>query len=309
MFVVEVPGVKVVYLGPLGDMGLGNPEGIPSSLAHADEATLRRHAQGIINSIVAVTNRKACGCIDGRECLHNGDGSPADERRGQVGASGSSFEVGYNSDASIVLDSMAAGDPFWVTVEKADKTAFDAVASHTGGCGGVNGAIMDNYSIAQKSSVMDTTEVLAALPEVQAFTGYVYTKQAGDHVKSRSLRTARALEANWSGPEYVKYVEKTNPAGVQVLVEDKASPHNGHREPSVIAVLSRGRNKTVSKNKMNSAGNGRPFVWNIDASWDMAKRLNPQQPGLAFVASVAKHVAVCDRLPSDQTPFFFVVVD
>ena len=309
MFAVEVPGVKVVYVARLGDLGLGNPDGIPSALALADEARLRQHAYGIINSIVAVTNKKACGCIDGRECLHNGDGSAADERRGQVGASGLSFEVGYNSDAAVVVESMALKDPFWVTVDRADKAAFDAPASHTGGCGGVNGAVVDNEAIAETPAIMKAVATIASLPEVQAFTGFTYVKEAGDLVKERSLGAAKILSESWTGPAYVEHIEATNPAGVQVLAVDESAAFKGHAEPSVVAVLSLGRDKTVSKNKMNEGGQGRPFVWNIDASWDMAERINPERPGVAFVANVAKHVAVCNRLPSDKTPFFFVVID
>ncbi|MDX2776080.1 hypothetical protein PV379_01765 [Streptomyces caniscabiei] len=312
MIEVRRPGIKVAYVGRLGDLGdhgLGNPKGIPSSLALASDSDLRRHAEGIADAVVTITNRKACGCIDGRECLHNGDGSQADERRGIVSGSGSALETGLNSDAEVTRGAGESEDAFWKAADAADKKAFETSAAHTGGCGGLNGAKEDNEAIAINADIMKVAGVLVALPDVRAFTGATFTDSMGARIKVRAGRTAELLSKFWDGPAYAERVKKNNPAGLQVLKVDASAPFKGHAEPSVLIVLSRTRDKTVSKVVMAASGHGRPFVWNIDASWDMAVRLNPENPAEAFVANVAKHVAVCDRLPSDKTPVFFVVID
>ena len=75
-------------------------------------------------------------------------------------------------------------------------------------------------------------------------------------------------------------------------------------------VLSRGRDKTVSQDTAQKLGLGRPFVSNLDASYDVAIQLGMGEDAAvrrALIANLAKHVAVADRLASPETPVGLLV--
>jgi hypothetical protein len=306
---------SVRFIGRLQDLGIGNPSGIPSELADADNERLTEYGEKIMESLDDVTDLSHYGCIDGRFCKCNADGSKPEVRRRQVGGTGLLPEVALNSDASI-LDTIEDKDDVGnvVNVIEADYQAKTGVkrSAHLGRCGGVLGAVVDNRAISENPAIMDTVEAIMSLPEVIEYTDVPYDNKAAAHVSERAGMTADWLELHgWDGETYVDGVREEEPAGVEDLeVED--DEYGGHKEPAIAIVVSRGEvKKSLSEAKMKELGITAPFVINIDASVDMAEAMSGQQgeegKKKALIANLAKHVAVANRLPSDKTPIFLLV--
>lgn len=299
---------NVLLLGRLGDLNLGNPTGIPSSLQYATREELEVYGQGLLAAVVPVTDSHHFTCIDGRRCKSNADGSHVEHRRAQVGGTGAAVEIALNA-ASPLLDQQATLGHEIHVIE--DALGVVKRSAHLGGCGGVNGAIADNRTIAEKDAIMAAVDAIMSVPEVHAFAGFDYNDQTALKIRHRAVNTAAWLEKNkWDGQVYVDGAYKESPDGVEDL-ETFDNGFSGHEEPALVLVLSTTRDKTVSPDETERLGMGRPFVANIDASLDVAIQLGSDDTEAiqaAFMANLAKHVAVADRLPSRETPVYLLIV-
>lgn len=293
---------KVYYLGRTGDLSLGNPEGIPSKLAEATEAELVDYGQKLLDRLAQVTDARHCGCIDGRHCKHNGDGSAPEIRYRRVSGSGANFETALNSGAS-VLDTIDLEAPLEVMTDAVDEhvtrtTGFEKSA-HQGGCGGLNGAIEDNEIIAQDPAVSAATRALSQHEAVAPAIETTFDTDSVETVSQRAGGTAALLSGKgWKGQAYVDRVVESEPAGVAVLEADDSTFH-GHAEDAIAVVVG---DKTVDMDNV--------FVWNLKASIDVARGLAGQrgEQGYkeALIAEFMKHLAVSSRLASDKTPVYII---
>ncbi len=291
---------KGLYVGRLGDLGLGNPEGIPSRYAEYSKEQLDEIAEQNARSLTEPTDLSCTACIDGRCTLHNADGSPAEVRKRRVGGSASNLGVMLNADASVTA-TFDMNASIGELVQIADDAAGERSA-HTGGCGGANGEITDNELIATEPKIMAAVKALMAIPAVREALGFDYSEVLGQRVVDNAGKTAVFLRAKgWDGQRYVDGVLAQNPRGVEELeVDHDDHKFHGHKEPSVSIVLG---NKTMP---LDHDG----FVWNVEATLEFAEQVAGQRGDEGFqqavIADIAKHMAVCKRLPSEETPVFLL---
>ncbi len=299
---------KAVVIGRLRDLGLGNPDGIPSSLAEASEDELQQVAERDNERLVEPNDLSCTNCIDGRTCKCNADGSEPRIRLRRVGGSASNLGVALNAEASITetLNSDSAlGD---------DIAIIDKVvgyrSAHLGGCGGANGEIADNRAIHEKPNVMNAVKALLSIPEVTEYLQLDAIKQSlGDEafgalfetVRDNAGKTADFLESKgWDGQKYVDGVAVEYPENVADLEVDDDKYH-GHKEPKLTII--------IGDMTMPLEDDG--FTWNLKATKEVAEKLSGQSGArgyaLATIADVAKHISVADRLPSDKTPVILQV--
>lgn len=307
---------KVIIVGRLGQLNLGNKEGIPSRYREATVEELQEMAEEKARRLLLPTDLKATGCIDGRKKLRNMDGSSPEIRLRRVGGSASNLGVALNAEASF-MDTLDPEAPLEEQIDAIDKyvaelTGFDRSA-HTGGCGGANGEVEDNEAINGNPAILDATEAFLAIPEVQAFfmAGHeedfldpeteelrpLFTSDLAERVREASGKTAEFLKAKgWVGQKYVDGVTKENPQGVEDLeVDHDDHKYHGHKEGAILAVLG---DETYSEDD--------DFVWNLKASKKVAEALSGQRGSegyaQALIAEIAKHLATSSRLASTETP-------
>lgn len=297
-----------LLIGRLGDLGLGNPQGIPSSLATATNEALTTYGQTLLGAVVDVTDPHHFTCIDGRRCRGNADGSHTEYRRAQVSGTGAAVEVALNANSPLIEAQATLGHEIHVIEQALGDIKRSA---HLGGCGGVNGAVADNHAIAEKDAIMQAVDAIMSLPDVRTFVGFGFDDRTARTIRQRAAGTAKWLqEHDWDGQTYVDGARDESADGVEDL-ETFDNGFGGHEEPALVLVVSTTRSKTVSPDETERLGLGRPFVANIDASLDVAVQLGKgvaTDVQAAFIANLAKHVAVADRLPSRQTPVYLLVV-
>lgn len=295
--------IKIAYLGRLEDLGLGNPDGIPSKLAEATEADLELFGERLLASSKPIEDFEHDSCIDGRHTNNNGDGSKAQVRERHVSGSASNVEIAMNAGAS-VLDTVPEGASLAETVETIDDfvSAMSGKkrSAHTEGCGGANGAIVHNQLIASDEAPLKATEAVMSIPEVQTLTGTDYQAELGEAVRSQASKTAAWLEANnWVGRTYVESVGKNEPAGLEELQGGDDAFH-GHAEDALVIDLR--ANEVVSLDDV--------FVVSMSAIIKKAEALAGQRGEAgytqALIADIAKHMAVAKVLPSTKTPVYLI---
>ncbi len=305
---------RVKYIGALEELGLGAQEGIPSELRDSDETARHEYGDRVADALREVTDMQHYGCIDGRVCLHNADGSSPEVRRRQVGGTGLVVEVALNSGASI-LDTINDKESLPETITAVEKY-YESVtgvrrSAHSGGCGGVLGAYADQKDVAENPAVMEAVKAIMEIPEVYEYTGIRFNADSASAVAKRAAHTATWMEAQgWNGATYVEGVRKDDPSGVEEL-EVGDDKFQGHREPALVLVLSTGeKSYGISDAALAETGTTPPFVVSLDASLEMAKALGGQrgEDGVreALIANLAKHVAVADRLPEIKTPVYLI---
>lgn len=301
---------KAVVIGRLKDLGLGNPEGIPSSLNRASNEELQAIAEHDNDRLVVPSDESVTACIDGRYCKGNADGSDAKVRLRRVGGSASNTGAAFNADASITQTIDLAGSLNDITDEIDDLVGYRS--AHLGGCGGANGEIADNMAIHETPAIIDAAKALLAIPEVAEYLGVDSIKQEigdaaydalFDRVKENGAKTAALLESKgWNGQSYVDRVKRSYPENVEDLeVDHNDEKFHGHKEPKLTII--------VGDLTMPLDDDG--FTWNLKASKAFAEAMAGQRGRegylQALIADVAKHMAVASRLPSDETPVFLQV--
>lgn len=294
---------NVTYLGRLGELGLGNPDGIPSRLAEASESDLELYGERLLENSKAVTDFEYDGCIDGRHTTCNADSSPAEVRERHVSGSASNTEIAMNAEAS-VLDTIDDNAPLAEVVETVDEfvaaTSGKKRAAHTGGCGGANGAIVHNELIGSDPAVLGAAKTVMNLPDVAAATGVTYDESLGEAVRQQAPKTAAWLRDNgWDGQAYVDKTVAKEPRGVEDLQTSDDKFH-GHAEDAVVIDLRDG--VAVDMDDV--------FVISGSSIVKKAKALAGQRGEAgykqALIADFAKHMAVAKVLPSDKTPVFLI---
>lgn len=302
---------QAMYIARLGDLNLGNPKGIPSSLRNATNEEVWQYFHDMLKAVVRVTDRHHFTCIDGRKCVCNADRSSSQIRRAQVSGTGAMLEQAWNADAPLV-DELRVDEHDVYALAQAIENAIGVVkrSAHLGRCGGVAGAVADNHAIGEKPAILDAVRAMMELEPVRSFTSVRFDAKAAAAVRRRAPRTANRLERlGWDHDMFIKHVVEESPSGVEDL-KTFDNGFGGHEEPAIVFVLSRGRDKTVSQDTAQKLGLGRPFVSNLDASYDVAIQLGMGEDAAvrrALIANLAKHVAVADRLASPETPVGLLV--
>jgi len=291
---------KAIVLGRLQDFGLGNPEGIPSSLANASHAELQEIADRDNEALVEPNDFTCTACVDGRKCIHNADGSEPKLRLRRVGGSASNYGVALNADASIVAV-LNPEAPLGEQINTVDDF-MGYRSAHLGGCGGAIGEIADHEAIHQKSAVLAAVKAFMAVPEVREYLGVDYTDELGERVRVNAGKTAEYLRTmGWDGQKYVDGVKDEVPENVEDLETDPNDhKFHGHKEAKLTVIIG---DKTSAQND--------EFVWNLCASKEVAEKLAGQrgEEGYtqAIIAELAKHFAVVDRLPVGELPVILQV--
>jgi len=293
-----------VFIGRLGDLGLGNPEGIPSAYAEASDEELNELAQSQVERLVPVADETALACIDGRHTNRNADGSPATARLRRVGGSAANFGTALNSNSS-VLDTFSGDDTFGHRIHLADEFVENATgyerSAHLGGCGGAKGEVKHQRLIAQNPAIMGTVRAIMDIPDVAEYFGVHFDSDLAELVRANAEKTADYLEANsWSGDQYVAGVEEDNARGVEDLeVDHDDHSFHGHKENTLTIIIG---DETLDGDD--------DFVWNLKASMEVAKALSVGRGKdgyiQALIAELAKHAAVADDLPGPGTPVILV---
>ena len=291
---------KAIVVGRLKDFGLGNPEGIPSSLAGASDVELQEIADRDNEALVEPNDFTCTACVDGRTCLHNADGSEPKIRLRRVGGSASNYGVALNADASIV----ATLNPEASLGEQINKVDdfIGYRSAHLGGCGGANGEIADHELIHGKPAVLAAVKAFMAVPEVREYLGVDYSDELGERVRENAGKTAEYLKSmGWDGQKYVDGVKEDAPDNVEDLETDPNDhKFHGHKEAKLTIIIG---DKTSAQDD--------EFVWNLRASKEVAEKLAGQRGKegytQALIAELAKHFAVVNRLPVGELPVILQV--
>ena len=293
---MEQTDEKVIMVGTLSDLGLGNPDGIPSKYTNSTPEELQTVAENDLEMLVAPNDLSCTACIDGRRTISNADGSEAKVRLRRVGGSASNLGVALNGEASVV-DTFSQDDSLGSWVKAVDAIGGSRSA-HRGGCGGANGEVDDNRAIHDNPAVLGATRALMEIPEVKAYLGVGYSDELAERVRQNAAKTARLLEENgWNGQAYVDGVVATDPDHVEDLeVDHEDVQFHGHKEATLKIIIG---DKTYPGDD--------EFVWNLRASKEICEKLAGQRGTEGYqqllIAEIAKHMAVAHRLPSDKTPF------
>ncbi len=290
------------YVGRLGELGIGNPDGIPSKLKDATEQELNEYGEKLVAHVADVTDKAHLGCIDGRNCQCNADGSDPEVRMGRVGGTAANVEVAFNADAPVIADispDAEIGEIVGTVDGVVEEKAGIKRSAHLGGCGGANGAIEDNENIAANDKLADVVGALFSHPAIKPhIDATIDISEDWKPVKQRAAQTAGLLkQAGWVGQEYVDGVKSDEPQGVEDL-ETADDPYHGHAEDALAIVVGE---RTIEMPNV--------FVWNIEASKEAAAALaggDPEAYKRLLIAEFAKHVAVADRLPSSDTPVYVI---
>jgi hypothetical protein len=179
-------------------------------------------------------------------------------------------------------------------------TGFDRSA-HLGGCGGANGEVDDNEAINTNPNILAAVKTFMEIPEVREYLGVGYNDELGERIRVNAGKTAQMLKkAGWVGQKYVDSVVETNPRGVEELeVDHDDEKFHGHKENGLAVIIG---DKTLDVDN--------EFVWNLKASKEAARALAGQrgEEGYqqALIAEIAKHFAVANRLPGQDTPVFLL---
>ena len=276
-----VEAFRPIFIGRLRDLGLGNPEGIPSRLADATAEELEDYADLLIRQLEPATVSDSFSCIDGREIVATADGAAPEVRLRRVGGSAANYGVALNAGMNVA------------NPKEADELTETKRSAHTENCGGANGEVADNEAISEDPKILSAAEVFLSIPEVARHFGVSFDDEAAEAIKNNAAMTAARQKAEgWSGQAYVDEVASDQPASVDSLQGDAEHPFNGHDEDALVVIIG---NKTLR--------NG-DFVWNLDASKKAIDGLvkHGGDRTRLTIAETAKHLKVGDRLPSDTTP-------
>lgn len=293
---------SAIYIGRLGDLGLGNPDGIPSRLKDASPEELRAFGEELLDELTPPTDTEHWACIDGRHVLQNADGSEAEIRLRHVGGTASTLGIALNSGAKIEgLDpTQPLGDNIEVVDEFLEKTIGVKPSAHQGGCGGAKGEVDDNEAIASTPEPTKAAEALLGIPEVHEHTGVTFDEVDAQAVATNAVATAQYLkESGWEGQKYVDGVVNREPAGVEDLEVDHDHDFHGHQEDALVIVLGE---ETLPRDDI--------FVLNMETVIAEARALAQGDETVyrrAIIAGVAKHMNVGKRLPSPDTPVYVLV--
>jgi hypothetical protein len=299
---------QVIYLGRLGDLGLGNPEGIPSRLAEASESDIQAYGENLAKSLDVISDNSHDGCIDGRCVMCNADGSAPEIRQRQVGGSGARVEESMNAEAEL-LAKIDLDAPIQDIAKQVDdyfeQETSVKPSAHTGVCGGVGGAIEDNEEIGNNPAILGVTQTFMGISEIANFTEMKFDEGAADKVRIQAPKTAQFLRSKkWIGQDYVDSVTSREPAGVEEL-ETADDQYKGHSENALVVVLS--HDKSISEDKLKALNLGDVFVWTLKRSVEKAHAAGgPERATQYLIANIAKHMAVANRLPSDKTPVYII---
>lgn len=290
-----------IVIGRPKDLGIGNPEGIPSVYARASDEALRAIAEQDNKELVLPNDLSCTACIDGRKCLQNADGSEAKIRLRRVGGSAPNLAVAMNAEAPVAatLDHDTSLDDLTTIVD--EVVGYES--AHLDGCGGANGEVKHTRAINEKPAILAAVKTFMSLPIVRQYLGVGYDDELGDRVRAQAAKTADFLEAKgWNGQAYVDKVTARHPENVVDLEVDYTDTRfHGHRESKITIIIGDYTSAQTDE-----------FVWNLKATKDAAKKLAGSDSNArykqALIAEIAKHFAVVDDLPSDETPIILQVV-
>lgn len=303
------------YLGSLRDFGLGNPSGVTSELADANRETREEYGKTLLEAIAPVTDFAHYSCGDGRECLSNADGSAPEIRKRHFGGTGTLAEIAMNGDAPVVdtISTETSMDGIGDIVQNHFAKINGVLPSAHYECAAVDGSIAHNQFIAESEAPVKFAEAIMEHSEVIAFSGLGYDENLAGKVRDEASKTAQLEQAkSWNGKHYVEITAVEEPAGVERLDVDENHEFGGHNEGTVVLVLSRNREKSISRQKLKELGLLDALVLNVDASVDVAKSLNGRRGdeggAQLLIADLAKVAAIAKSLPSEDTPVYLLVV-
>lgn len=302
---------KVVYLGRLSDFELGNPEGIASSLESPEE--IEAYGREVGECIRPITDAQHVGCIDGRFCIGNADGSEPQVRARVVSGTGSASETAILG-GSPIMDTIDPSTPQVEVMKKLDAhleaTLHIKPSSHTATCGGEKGMPEDAEAIADTADprVARASEALMDQEDVKRSTGIGFDRGLlGGIAENAGAQAMRLRAEGWQADTYVNSVKAREPQGVEVLdAGAPGAPHHGHAEPGIFIVLDKG--VSVSEAELKARGLKSPFVWNMQTSLEFAEAFGgargEQGVTQAFMANVLKHIATSARLAAPNIPIY-----
>ena len=291
---------QAIVLGRVKDLGIGNPDGIPSILAEASLAELQDIASQDNEALVEPDDLLCTACIDGRRRLCNADGSPSRTRLHRVDGSASNLGVALNGGAPIVerLDPNAT---LGQDIETIDEF-IGYRSAHLGGCGGANGEIRNNRDINQNPAILAAVKALMDIPVVRQYLGASYDDELAERVRVAAGGTADFLESKgWNAKTYIDGVVGDCPENVEDLeVDEDDVLYHGHHENKLTIIVG---DKTSAQCD--------EFVWNLKASKAVAEKMAGSRGHEGYtqvlIAELAKHIAVTHELVGADTPVFLQV--
>lgn len=300
--------LRPVYLGTLADFGLGNPEGIPTSLRSDKE--VEEYALLVTRSFVPITDRRHLGCIDGRRVVTQADGSDYVARGRQAGGILSAFITAELGD-SMLLQTAQQYTPrqrqqFVEDYFAGQVDGYD-ISSHSEGCGAALKAA-EHVRSAAKPEVARAIQALLAQPDISDILSAQFNSREMSKVTDNAHRLAEVLsDTEWSGEDFCRDAKAKNPTGFEHLEGDPTHRFHGHNEP-IIGIVASPDEITADKQWFDARGIENPFLVTLQDTRRIARLLPSVQSGQvptidqAVMANLAFHLGVSDNLPHPDMP-------
>ncbi len=302
---------QVMFIGRLEQFGLGNPNGIPSSLETQEQ--LDEHARGLSQSLTENQNSSIVGCIDGRTVIGYADENAsyaAVDRSAGGTFSDSVMALTSKSDVLKLVQSQNAQD-ICDEVESmvGDVVGTEGKCSHDMGCGACNGAVNHLRSM-NSAPVKDTAAALMNLGPVAEVLDTEFDAIAADEVGLEAEKLADWFETEaWDGSEYTERAKQSNPQGLEKLNGSPDMPFSGHAEDAIGIVVD--KTAVISETLMRENNVSDTFVLTLGRLEKVADTLAGQR-GLdgkqqAAISGVMWNLAVANNLCHPNMPIFAIV--
>lgn len=300
-----------VYLGRLGDLGLGSEGGIKSPL-ETDEQ-VHEYAQKYAQCLAASSaDPSRVACIDGRVGEGFEDGSAYQPLDRAAGGTFADYVMAKASRADITK--VVVGESLLDETDEIESAVGQQVGtagkcSHGKGCGACNRAV-EHMQVAAGSPVMSATEALMNQPDINRLTGISFNAEIAEEVSDGFRELAQELEnRSWDGAAYTNRAVEQNPRGVERLAGESTQPHHGHKEAAIEIVVD--ANAVPDERLMKELGLEDGFGLTLGRMGRVANTLAGQKGArgmtAALTAGVAWNVAVGSNLCHPNMPIVLVI--
>ncbi len=299
-----------VYLGRLGDFGLGSEHGIRSDLD--TDAKVHEYAQQLVQCVVAESADKTrVGCFDGRRGLGFADGSEYVPLDGAGGGTLSDTMMAFGGESDVLThvessEFLDASDEVEEAVGKIVGTACKC--SHEGGCGACMRAI-EHVESAASEPVQNAVETVMKHGIIKPVTKVEYDGQIANKTVIAFKKVASTLkQSKWDGAAYTERAIKNDPRGVEKLAGKSTELHHGHKEKLMALIAD--PTAVIDERLMDELGLGDAFKYTLGRQERVADALAGQR-GMdgkvqATIAGFAWGFGVGDNLCHTNMPVIIV---
>lgn len=299
----EVLRERVILLGPLSALGLGNANGWRSPLP---ESSQEAYGQQLTTTLVRPEDDSALACIDDRIVLSQADGTPYRPRMRQAGAAIIAVPTALLGESPVPGASVSQPDTDAI-FGYSERATGKAIASHEGGCAAGLQLVVHIQGVSAPE-VISAVKTLMNHELVTPVTDAPFSDELGERVRTAAPLAAEALESvGWDGAQFTQKAKDENPAAVEDLQVDPDHEHHGHAPGGIVVILG---DETIDERKIQAIGIANPLVVNVRASMKLASAFAGQRGRDGYVqgliANLAHHLSIANAAVHPSVPVYLV---